>query len=270
MDKPDKLLVCVNPSEEEHLALQRAIITAKLREPTAILHVFVCVDGEAVDTRATNDSLYRNQKWFEEVIRRPIEDNNINYQVEVCWSHEWQEAIQRSAKVFGADAICLSIPRKVSYSRLTFSESKWSLLKGADCPVILVRPGAHEQRKVILAAVNFQAARDEQKELNARLLEAAKFYAERYSAELHVVNAYIDSLNYPDRGKLARETGLPAERIHVRQGYTDEVVSAVAKDVSADLVVMGTLGQNGMVSARRGNTAERVIAGLDMDVMVLN
>jgi universal stress protein E len=33
---------------------------------------------------------------------------------------------------------------------------------------------------------------------------------------------------------------------------------------------MGTLGQTGMITTRRGNTAERIIAALDDDVMVIN
>jgi universal stress protein E len=270
MTTSEKLFVCVNPSDEVHDALQRSIITAGLRTPSPAIHVFVGVDGESVDTRACNDSLTRDQSWFEDVIRRPLEESGLEYVIEVCWCYQWQESIVRSAKSVGASSILLSIPSKVSYRRLTFSESKWNLLKEAGCPVILVRPGASERRKVVLAAVNFQALREEQKELNVRLLAHARWFAENYGADFHVVNAYRDSLNYPDRGKLARETGLPPEHIHVRLGYTDEVVSEVAKELSADLVVMGTLGQNGMTKARRGNTAHRVIAGLDMDVMVMN
>lgn len=270
MTSSEKLFVCVNPSDEEHIALQRAIITSRLRTPEPVLQVFMGVDGEAVDTRASNDKLYRDHRWFEEVIRRPLENSGLKYGVEISWSHEWQEAICRSAHLFGADSILLPIQSRVSYSRFTFSESKWSLLKEANCPVVLVRPGAAEKRSVILAAVNFQATREEQKELNKRLLSEANFFAEKYAAELHVVNAYLDSMSYPDRGRLARDTELPAERVHVRQGYTDEVVAEVANDISADLVIMGTLGQNGQIKARRGNTALRVIAALDTDVMVFN
>ena len=53
-------------------------------------------------------------------------------------------------------------------------------------------------------------------------------------------------------------------------GYTDEAVAKTAKDINADLVVMGTLGQTGQTATRRGNTAERVISNLDVDVVVVN
>lgn len=270
MSQQERIFVVVDPSDEKHVALERAIITAGLRSPKARLYVFVGVDNEAVDMRSTNDALFRDQYWFDEQISGPIKKANLDFEVEVSWSNEWQAAILQSAKRFSADYILLPVHRKTNRRRFTFSEAKWELLKTAHCPVILVRPGAKAQRKIVLAAVNFQATRDDQRALNQKILKQGKTTADNYGAEFHVVNAYLDSMLYPDRGKLANETGLPAERIHVKPGYTDEVVSAVAEEIEADLVVMGTLGQTGKTQTRRGNTAARVIAALDVDVIVFN
>ena len=265
-----KIFVVVDPNDEQHIALERVAVTAKLLDVKPYVYVFVAVDGDAVDTRASNDKLFRDQRWFDAMIKKPLEDAGIEYLIEVSWSSEWQASIMQSAKRFSADLISLPVHAKLNYTRFTFTESKWELLKGAPCPVVLIRPGAKEARKVILAAVNFQAQREVQRELNKIILEQARHYAQLYNAELHVVNAYLDSMNYPDRGRLVRETGLEQDRIHVDNGYTSEVVAQVADEINADLVVMGTLGQNGMTSSRRGNTAERLIAGLDDDVMVIN
>jgi universal stress protein E len=136
--------------------------------------------------------------------------------------------------------------------------------------VVLIRPGSNAQRKVILAAVNFQAQRDVQQELNKKILAQAKLYAEVYNADLHLINGYLDSMSYPDRGRLVKETGIANDHIHVENGYTSDVVSALAEKINADLIIMGTLGQNGMTKTRRGNTAERLIAAVDTDVMVIN
>ncbi|MDA9984249.1 universal stress protein, partial [Porticoccaceae bacterium] len=222
-------------------------------------------------TRATNDSLFKNSQWFEDEIHAPLKKEGLDYQIEISWSSEWQRSILKSANRFGADVILLPIQKKKKHTlRLTFSESKWKVLKKATCPVILVRPGAAEQRKTILAAVNFQAIGDQQRLLNANILARGKWLAEHYGAELHVVNAWKDSMNYPDRGKLAKETNLPSKNIHVVPGYTDEAVAKTAQEINADLVIMGTLGQTGQTATRRGNTAERVISALDVDVVVVN
>jgi len=265
-----KLFVVVDPNDEQHVALERAVITAALHETKPFIYVFVAVDGDAVDTRASNDRLFRDQAWFNDMIKSPLEEAGLEYLIEVSWSTEWQKSIIQSAKRASANLIYLPVHAKVNYTRFTFTESKWDLLKAAPCPVVLIRPGAKPQRKVILAAVNFQAKRDVQRELNDKILEYGQYFARVYGADFHVVNAYRDSMNYPDRGLLTRDTGLPQERIHVDLGYSSDVVSDVAAKINADLVVMGTLGQNGMATSRRGNTAERLIAALDDDVMVIN
>jgi len=266
----EKLFVVVDPSDASPVALERALRTSTLRKNSTVLKIFVAVDGEAVDTRAVNDKVFRDQSWFETVIREPIEASGFEYSIEISWSHEWQTAILQSCKRFGADRIYLPVHERSGSSRFTFSEAKWGVLKNAECPVVLIQPSAPKERSVVLAAVNFQAIEDIQRDLNQSILTWGKEVAELYDAELHVVNAYVDSMNYPDRGQLARQTNLPADKIHVEQGYTDESVSRVAASIDADLVVMGTLGQNGMVTSRRGNTAERVIAALSQDVMIVN
>jgi len=270
MSKPAKLFVVVDPNDDTHIALERAIITSALHPTKPHVHAFVAVDGDAVDTRSSNDRLFRDLTWFEQNIKSPLANAGIDYSLEVSWSGEWQKSIVDSAKRLGADLIYLPVHAKTNVNRFSFTESKWDLLKTASCPVVLIRPGANAQRKVILAAVNFQTQRDVQVELNKKIIAQAKHFTEVYGAELHVINAYLDSMNYPDRAKLIKETGLANDKIHVENGFTSEVVSALAEKINADLIVMGTLGQNGMTKTRRGNTAERLIAAADTDMMVIN
>lgn len=270
MQAEKKVFVVVDPNDEKHIALERALITSKFRNPTPKLVVFVAVDGEAVDTRASNDHLFRDEFWFRDQIRTPVEQAGLECEIQVCWSSDWQRAIIQESKRSGAEMIYLPVHAKSS-RRFTFADSKWQVLKKAKCPVVLIRPGAHNDRKVILAAVNFQADTDKQKALNREIVRRAKYIAGNYDAELHFVNGYLDSMLYPDRGALANETGVSADRIHVKQGYTDEVVAGVSSAIDADLVIMGTLNQYGSTGTiLRGNTAERVIGSLDVDVMVCN
>jgi len=171
---------------------------------------------------------------------------------------------------FAATRILIRAGEPKTSRRFSFAESKWELLKRANCPVLVVRDGAAEQRKVVLAAVNFQASRKHQEVLNDNIISRGRDLAESYGADFHVANAYIDSMLYPDRGRLLREADLDPDKIHVVKGYTDEAIAKVAKEISADVVIIGTLGQTGQAKTRRGNTAERVISALDVDVVVVN
>ena len=272
-DKP-VVFVVVDPNDDRHVALERALTTARERNPQPKLAVFVAVDGEAVDTRAVNDHLFRDEFWFRDQIRTPIEQAGVEFEISVCWSSDWQGAIIQEAKRCNAEMIYLPVHARTSSRRFTFAESKWQVLKQAKCPVVLIRPGAKDRRKVVLATVNYQAQTNQQRQLNRQITERANYIANVYGAELHLVNAFLDSMRYPDRGalaKLADKTGVPTDRIHVKQGYTNEVVAEIAKEIDADVVVMGTLNQYGETgSLLRGNTAERVIGSVDTDVMVCN
>jgi len=266
-----KILVVVDPSADKQIALDRAIITSQyLNKDIVHVQVFIGVDAESTNMRANNDNLHRDQNWYQEAIKGPLDKAGLSYSLSFSWSSEWQQSILQEAKFHGAETIYLPVHAKTNKRRFTFSENKWALLKSAECPVILVRPNARVDRKIILAAVNFQATKDFQKSLNKKIIERAKWVAASYDAQLHLVNGYLDSMEYPDRGKLANESLVATDKIHVQQGYTNEVVAGVAKRISADLVVMGTLGQTGKTKTRRGNTAERVIAGLDVDTVVIN
>ena len=108
----ERVFVVVDPTASEHIALQRAIITARFRTKAPTLYVFVAVDSESIDTRATNDSLFKNSQWFEDEIHGPLKQEGLDYQIEISWSSEWQRSILKSANRFGADMILLPIQKK--------------------------------------------------------------------------------------------------------------------------------------------------------------
>lgn len=270
MPQREKFFVVVNPTLDQQVALDRAIISAQLIEPRPELCIFVAVDSNTVDLSASNDKIYRNTDWFEQQIHQPLKSAGLQYSIEISWSDNWQKSIMVAAKRFAATRIMIRAGKPAKSRRFIFADSKWALLKEANCPVLLVRDNAKPQRKTVLAAVNFQASRINQDKLNKTIIERSKDLAESYGADLHIVNAYIDSMLYPDRGRLINQTGIKSEKIHVMQGYTDEVIATMAKKTEADLVVIGTLGQTGLTKTRRGNTAERVISAVDVDVVVVN
>ncbi len=266
----ENFFAVVDPTTNNHVALERAITTAQLMDIQPKMCVFVAVDAGNADTSISNTNITRNTSWFEEKIHNPLKKARLEYQIEISWAEHWQKAVIQSANAFNASRILVPANKPASNRRLYFSEFEWKLLKRAFCPVVLVRAGGSRQRKVVLAAVNFQARRPQQKDLNKSILTKGRQLASSYDAQFHVINAYMDSMSYPDRGILARETKLKSNQIHVIQGYTDEAVAKVACELSADVVVVGTLGQSGQVKNLRGNTVERVISALDIDVVIVN
>ncbi len=268
METAERVLVVVDPTKDNHPALDRSVITSRIRTPRPKIHVFMGVDGESIDTRATNPALYRNAEWFINMLK-PLEDEGLDFTSQASWSTEWQQSILEAAKQIQADMIV--IPDYSINAHAGFlSDSNWALLRKSQCPVLIVRPEARAQRKTILAAINVQAKDERYLKLNEKVLARGKWAADHYGAEFHVVNAYSDSLHYPDLGQIVRNTGLSSEFIHVKQGAPEDVISEMARELNADVVVIGTLAREGVLAAMRGNTSEKVIGKVKQDVMTLN
>ncbi|MEH6909694.1 MAG: universal stress protein [Oceanicoccus sp.] len=268
MSNQDTLFVVVDPTQTDHVALERAIITSRLRDVPPKLKVFVGVDSAAVSLDADNPDIYRDSHWFEN-LKKPLEDEGLDYTLVICWSTQWQEAVLQAAEKTEADLILIP-DYSTGNSRNRFSDAKWQLLRYAKCPVLICRTGADVQRKTVLAAVKMQDKSQAYTELNEKIVARGKWMAERYGADFHVVNAFSDSVNYPDRGTMVRKIDIQPEKIHVHQGSPEDVVAEVAAEINADIVVIGTLKRRGMKLAMRGNTSERVMSKIKQDVMTLN
>ncbi len=265
----EKLLVVVDPTQTEPVAAQRALANAKIREDKAEIHMMFIVDVNATDTSADNMHSFRDAQWFADT-RAPLLEEELTVISQVCFSTEYQKAILNYANQRNIDMIMLPVADDQSAQKKSFSNDRWAILRQSACPVLLVKPGKEELRSTILAAVKIQNADEQQAALNDRVLSRARWAAERYGAELHVVNAYKDSMDYPDRGMLARMADVPSERIHVEQGAPEDIIAQIADTVNADVVALGTNRREGLGELLRGNTSEKVIMSIRQDVLTVN
>lgn len=264
MTGQENILVVVDPIQDNSAALERALITAKIRDQKPVLHLFISADSSSAQSK----TLHKSGQWLTQLFAS-VEEQELQYTSELCWSDDWQQAVLSAAGRCDADMIMIPASGELSQKAL-FSDAKWGVLRKSQCPVLIVREGAKESRKTVLAAVNMQAGSDNYQVLNEKILARGQWMAERYNADFHVVNAYNDSLNYPDKGQLMRRLELAADRLHLQQGSPEDVISSVAKNVQADIVVIGTLARQGVMAAMRGNTSEKLLGKLSQDVMTLN
>ena len=181
------------------------------------------------------------------------------------------------------------------------------LLRKCPVPVLLVKPSsdAHTYRRV-LASVDVEpdAPVDSGDSLNRRILEAAAGQALADFAELHVAHAWEpafegilrsrgvfsgedDAQRYIDAEYNAHQAALKrvlaaargwigpdaydylGPRLHLRQGTAGEAIPALAADLEAELLVMGTVGRTGISGLLIGNTAETILEGITSSVLAI-
>ena len=263
----ERFLVVINPCESRHQALQRALITAGIRDSKPNLHLYINPQG-AGSTPVGGGGSFGNLALQQ--LTSLVEQHALPYDYEFSWSEDPESAVVSKARAEAASLIIYPL-NEVVYSRHKgFASGTWTLLRNSPCPVMLVTPDSSMQRKVILAAVNFQSPFPEYTALNTRIVTRALWLANKYGAELYVVNAWQSMDDYPDYEDIRKATGLPFGQILIEEGRPEKVVSEVARRVNADLVMIGTRNSEDHDGLFRRNTAEKVLMNLNRDMIVVN
>jgi universal stress protein E len=68
---------------------------------------------------------------------------------------------------------------------------------------------------------------------------------------------------------LCAPLGIAADRIHIHQGGTRELLMTLTDQLRADVVVMGAVSRSGLKGLFLGNTAEDVLDRLHCDLLIV-
>jgi len=190
-----------------------------------------------------------------------------------------------------------------------FGSDDMHLLRKCPCPVWLVKSDSPKAYQRILAAVDVDDLYPPEElntryQLNLQVLEIASSLALSEFAELHIVHAWraigegemrsgfikssedevvayveevrqqhkqdLDELVDGIMSKLGRNTsGYLKPETHLLKGYAGEDIPVLAREVKADLVVMGTIARTGISGFIMGNTAETILNRLDCSVLAI-
>ena len=128
-------------------------------------------------------------------------------------------------------------------------------------------------------------------EQSSKVVDAAVTHARRWDADLHVIHVFqppgtlyaldmgaaleLDVLEEAEReGVWQRvagtldESGLDWARID-RRGYPVSEITAVAEEIDADMIVIGSRGRRGITKLVLGSQAAEVLAGTQLPVMIV-
>ena len=190
-----------------------------------------------------------------------------------------------------------------------FGSDDMHLLRKCPCPVWLVKPESPKTYQVILAAVavNDDYPSEELNTrhlLRQQILELASSMALSECAQLHIIHAWLaiyegmmrgafmvrpeeEIVSYIEEVKqqhvqnmnlLMSETVdklgqdvleyLKPEK-HLIKGDPRKIIPVFAKEIKADLVVMGTVARTGLSGFFMGNTAETILNQLNCSVLAI-
>lgn len=262
------VIVAIDPLDTNQYGLERALAMNAALDGGINIHLFITTEMDKVRKTEGSFEFTCEGEWYGE-LTKPMADKGIDYTAQLTWTDNWHRSINTAAEKNDADLIIMT-DYVTEEGQAELTPSQWALLRASKCPVMIVYPNAGLENKTVLAAVNMQTDNPRYAELNEKINNFSNLLAEKYNSEKHIVNAYDDGMEYPDRAKLIRDTNTKQENIHVKQGSPRAIISETATEINADIVVIGTLARSGIMAAMRGNKSEKIIRDLKCDIMVLN
>lgn len=251
--------------------LQAAIVSAHMQELESLIEPY----RQRINVQAR--VLVGTQ--FLEIIREVLR-NGLDLVIKTAETWDWQD------RLFGSDDM--------------------HLLRKCPCPVWIMRPGEKTNYSRIMAAVDFDPWQEvtEVSDLNRLILELASSLALSDFAELHVAHAWepmTESMIRVFRSELSEEQiaanvnrerrdhqaqlewltdrlrdwiGTEAynylsPRLYLRQGNACREIPALAREIDADLVVMGTVARTGLAGFFMGNTAETILNQIGCSILAI-
>jgi universal stress protein E len=212
----------------------------------------------------------------------------------VQWDYPPHEAILRRAAASGADLIIAECHKGGRTRPWLIHLTDWELLRTSPLPVLLFKNDKPYRRPLTLAAVDPARAHAKPRALDAIIVDGAKEFSKALRGALHMAHANYPTivglphapssndwkwttLSYEELKEQEREAfeafrvqmQVVRARAHLVTGNPATVIPRLARDLGAQIVVMGALSRSGLMRVLIGNTAERVLESLPCDVLVV-
>lgn len=231
----------------------------------------------------------------------------IEIQTKVLMGEPFLEIIREVLRN-GRDLV-IKTPEARDWLDRLFGSEDMHLLRKCPCPVWLIKPGKQKSYRRILAAVDVDESYppeelSSRRALNQQTLEMASSLALSEFAELHVAHvwhavaesamrgafmhrpeeeiiAYVEQVRQQHaaslEGLMHEVTGNLGQdaldylkpRTHLVKGNARKEIPALAKQIEADLIIMGTVARTGVPGFIMGNTAETILNQIDCSVLAI-
>ena len=294
-----KILAVIEPELSTQKSLARAIEIASMNGAsiTAFLSIYdfsyemttmLSMDEREDMRQAVIDD---RTDWLVNLVSEKFSHHKVSIDVKIVWHNRPYESIIYEVIDKGYDLIVKGTQQHDSLKSVIFTPTDWHIMRKAPVPVLLVKEHDWSCGGQILAAINVGVDDDNHISLNEEITKQALHFAKLLSSNVHLVNSFpgtpanivieipeFDPTTYDESAKLHHEQCMQVhsekhhinkQHCHVAIGLPEDVITQYAEQLDAELVVLGTIGRQGISAALLGNTAEHVIDKLNCDVLTI-
>ncbi|MVV50474.1 universal stress protein UspA [Pseudomonas sp. PB120] len=265
------ILVVIEPSPDESLALRRAKVIAGVTQ--AHLHLLVC------------DKKHDHAEHLRELKDQLLGDG-YSVTTEQAWNESLHETIVDVQQAEGCGLVVKQHFPDSPLKKALLTPEDWKLLRTCPTPVLLVKTAESWKDRVILAAIDVGNTDGEHRHLHNTIIDHGYDIASLAKAHLHVISAHPSPMlssadptfqlsetieaRYREQCKAFQaEFDIDDSHLHIAEGPADVLIPFMVHKLRAALIVIGTVARSGLSGALIGNTAEVVLDSVESDVLVL-
>ena len=291
------ILVVLDQEHSEHIALDKAIwLASTVRADVTLMTSVYDPHGDNPGSieRDTEELIHKSrveqaEEWLSSLANNAIEAG-VTVHCKVSWSKELYDAVTVVMNHDDFDLVIKGTHEHHLVDRL-FTHTDWNMIRHCPAPVMLVKqPDAWKHNRV-LASVDATTMDHRHQLINDNILAFAEHLSDHFDTDLHLVNAYPDvdvafamvpEINAPDDvqkhissqhheacNQLAHKYNVQENHVHIMEGDITDVVPEIAEAIAADLLVVGTVGRDGLSGVIVGNTSEELVDKINCDIVVL-
>ena len=210
-----------------------------------------------------------------------LRDQGLEVRSSVRFDYPIFEAVIREVLRQGSDLLIVAAESMGHSGHRALSYSEARLIEACPCPLLLLKTSEVYSKGPIVAAVDPMHARAKPAELDEQIVGAAKtlsgaladapvhlYHAARPSYESASAASYLIGCQQEMR-RLAATHEIPDERVRIQSGPVEAELPLYARQLRADVVVMGAVSRSYAEKALFGHTAERILGALDCDALII-
>jgi universal stress protein E len=292
-----KILAVIDPQSKEQHTMQRALSIAD--KTGAKIVALSCIYDKSFDMTAvlTSDERFNMKQAMMEQAKLKLEALAKKLKCEsrveliVAWEKKLHESVVNACNEHHCDLIIKSTTKHGLLSSTIFTPNDWHILRKSPVNVLLVKPHDVQENSTIVAALGVSARDDVHVSLSDKVAENAHGLSELLDSEVHFANSYtgapihiavevpnfspevynssVEERHIKKVQELGHKYKLDNANIHVLEGLPEDVVPNICKKHNAGLLVIGSVGRQGLSAALLGNTAELIIDAVECDTLVI-
>jgi universal stress protein E len=294
MGQYQRLFLIADPAMRHSAALQRAAALAEASG--AALHIAAFVEPfiglplleKSAREQARERHLQEQREWLADEADL-LHGKGIKVTTEVIWTDQTLQEILQHVTEMQPDLLIKDIQHEPVLKRAFTTPLDWHLLRECQVPVHLIGSLIHPLPRRVVAAVD--PSLPERADLNQQIIQAANGLALQCNAELHLVHTYdLSSAVLVETGArsvawsalvekmqasqkeifvaLAERYGVPVERRHFVIGSPVTALAEFARQLDADVLVMGRVQHKGL-NRLIGSTTEHILYQVPCSILAV-